>query len=113
MERKYIVPAITLIAGVLIWVFFLLFYSRDEITPASEVSLGIITGGLLVFSAYRCRRVGGPKGGNIFRASLLFIVAVLSFWMIGITSAILMLGAAAVILFLALKKSEPSRMAEV
>lgn len=113
MEKKYIVPASTFIVGVLIWVIFLIIYSKDEITPAHEVLLGIITGGLLIFSAYSCRRVGGPKGGNIFRASLLFVVAVLSFWLIGITSAILLLAASVLILSLVLKKSESSQIAGV
>ena len=106
MEKKYIIPASTLIAGILIWVIFLLVKSKAEITFISEVSMGIITGGLLVFSAFRCRRVGGPKGGNIFRASLLFIMAGITFWLIGITAAILLLAGSLVILLLVLRKTE-------
>ena len=106
MEKKYIIPASTLIAGILIWVFFLIFKSKEEITFVSELSLGIITGGLLIFSAFRCRRVGGPKGGNIFRASLLFIMAVITYWLIGMTASILLLAGSIVILLLVLRKTE-------
>jgi hypothetical protein len=113
MEKKYIIPASTLIAGILIWVIFLIVYTKNEITLISELSLGIITGGLLIFSAFRCRRVGGPKAGNIFRASLLFIMAVLTYWLIGMTAAILLLAASIVILLLVLKKyGEPPKIAE-
>ncbi len=114
MEKKYIIPASTLFAGIIVWVIFLILYTKDEMTFLSEVLLGLITGGLLVFSAFRCRRVGGPKGGNIFRASLLFLMAILTFWLVGITAAILLLAASIVILFVVLKKSEElSKIAEV
>jgi len=106
MEKKYIIPASTLIAGILIWVIFLIVYTKDEMTFISELFLGLITGGLLIFSAFRCRRVGGPKGGNIFRASLLFVIAVLSYWLIGITAAILLLVSSIVVFFVAIKKIE-------
>jgi len=114
MEKKYILPASTLVAGILIWVVFLIVY-KDKITSISEVSVGLITCGLLIFSALRCRKVGGPKAGNIFRASLLFIMAVLTYWLIeGMTSAIMLLAASVVVLFLALNKSEKlSKTAEV
>ena len=93
MEKKYIIPASTLLASILIWVIFLIVYTKDEMTPMHELSLGLITGGLLTFSAYRCRHAGGPRAGNIFRASLLFVIAVLTYWLIGITAAILLLAA--------------------
>ncbi len=113
MEKKYIVPASTFFAGVIVWVIFLLVYSSEEITPMHEVILGIITGGLLLVSAYICRRVKGPKVGNIIRASLLFVLAVFSFWLIGITSAILLLAASVWILSLVPKKSKESQIAGV
>lgn len=113
MEKKYIIPASTLIAGILIWGIFLMVYSKDEVTLLSEVLLGLISGGLLLFSAYRCRKVGGPKGGNIFRASLLLIMAVLTYWLIGTNAAVLILAASIAVLFLVLKKSELSKTAEV
>ncbi len=113
MEKKYIVPASTLIAGILIWVIFLIVYSKDEVTLLSEVLLGVISGGLLLFSAFRCRKVGGPKGGNIFRASLLLIMAILTYRLIGINAAVLLLAASIAVLFLVLKKSELSKTAEI
>jgi hypothetical protein len=112
MEKKYIIPASTLLTGILIWVIFLIVYNKDEMTLILEVTLGFITGGLLIFSAFRCRKVGGPKSGNIFRASLLFIMAILTYLLVGINAAILLLAASIVILSLALKKSELTKVAK-
>lgn len=114
MERKYIIPASTMLAGILIWVIFLIFYPQDKITSVSELSIALICGGLLIFSAVRCRKVGGPKAGNIFRSALLVIMAVLTYWLVGVTAAILLLAASLVVLMLALRKTnKPSEFAGV
>jgi hypothetical protein len=95
MERKYIVPASTMISGLILWIIFLIVSPAGEAAFLTELLLGLISGGLILFSAFRCRAVGGPKEGNIFRASLLFIMTVLSFWLIGNISAIILLMASA------------------
>ncbi len=100
MERKYIIPASTMISGLFLWIIFLVFYNSDEVMPRTEILIGLISGGLILFSAFRCRAVGGPPEGNIFRASLLFVMTVLSFWLIGSTSALILLAGSAATLLL-------------
>lgn len=112
MEKKYIIPASTLFAGIIVWVIFLLFFTKGEMTLIAEVASGIIIGGLFIFSAIRCRLVDGPKGGNIFRFSLLFIMAILSYWLLGTAAAILLMIASIIILSIALKSGKPSKVAE-
>ena len=109
MEKKYILPASTLFAGIILWIIFLVVYSGDSILQMTEVLIGIVTGGIILFSAFTCRRAGGPKAANIFRTSLLFVMAVLSFWLIGMIAAILILAASLIILPMIIKKSEPAK----
>ena len=111
MEKKFILPASTLITGIIVWVIFLIVYTSDNIMQMTEVIIGIITGGIILFSAFTCRRAGGPRSANIFRASVLFVMAVLSFWLIGIIAAILILVASIGIVFIILRKQEPVKEA--
>jgi hypothetical protein len=113
MEKKYIIPASTLFAGIIVWVIFLVTYTKGEMTFIAEAAAGIIIGGLFIFSAIRCRLVDGPKGGNIFRFSLLFVIAILSYWLLGTATAILLLFASIIILSIALKSGKPSKIAEI
>lgn len=114
MEKKYIVPASTMLAGILVWVIFLIVYPQEQITSIAEASIAIICGGLIIFSAVRCRRVGGPKAGNFFRTGLLIVMAVITYWLIGMKAAIILLAASLVVLMLALKKTDkPSELAGV
>ncbi len=112
MEKKFIVPASTMILGLLLWILFLILYSKGEIKIQTQVLIGLISGGLILFSAFRCRAAGGPREGNIFRASLLFVMTVLSFWLIGSTSAILLLAASAAVLLLLFRKYRLTETAE-
>jgi uncharacterized membrane protein len=112
MEKKYILPASTLFAGIIIWIIFLIVYPNENNAQMREVLIGIVTGGIIFFSAFTCRRAGGPKGGNIFRASLMFVMAVISYWLIGITAAIILLAASAAIILLLAGKSEAIKEAE-
>ena len=112
MEKKYILPASTLFTGIIVWVIFLIVYSGDNIMQITEVLIGLVTGVIIFFSAFTCRRAGGPKSANIFRASLLFVMAVLSFWLIGMIAAILILAASAVIFLLFVKNPEAVKEVE-
>jgi len=112
MEKKYIIPASTMISGLILWIIFLIVYSKDDAALQTEILIGLISGGLILFSAFRCRAVGGPREGNIFRASLLFIMTVLSFWLIGSTSAIIFLAGSAATLLLVFKKYQAAGSAE-
>jgi hypothetical protein len=110
MERKFIVPATTFLAGIIIWLFFFFFVVLDQSIVWIELTFGIVIGGLIVISALTCRQAGGPKSGNIFRSGILLVMGVLTFWMIGISAAIILLAAAVITLLIALntKQLKPS-----
>jgi len=91
MEKKFIVPATTMLAGIIVWVMLLLVNSPGGNAPWMELLLGITAGGFIYFSAVRCKKAGGPRGGNIFRTILLLAFAVLSYLFIGTASAVVLL----------------------
>jgi hypothetical protein len=99
MQKKFIVPATTMILGLLTWVAFLITRAKVPGLPAGiGAVLCLVAGGLIVFSAFRCRKVNGPRGGNIFRSALLAVLAGVTFWRAGmVEGAFLTLGAAAVL----------------
>jgi hypothetical protein len=110
MERKFIVPATTFLAGIIIWLYFFFFMVSNHLVVWMELIFGIVIGGLIVISALACRRAGGPKSGNIFRSGILLVMGVLTFWKIGISAAIILLAAAVFTLLIALntKQLKPS-----
>jgi hypothetical protein len=110
MERKFIVPATTFLGGIIVWLYFFFFVVLDQSIVWIELTFGIVIGGLIVISAFACRRAEGPKSGNIFRRSILLIMALLIFWKIGISAAIILLAAAVFTLLIALntKQLKPS-----
>jgi hypothetical protein len=110
MERKFIVPATTFLAGIIIWLYFFFFVVSDQPVVWLELTFGIIIAGLIVISAFTCRRVDGPKSGNIFRSGILLVMGVLTFWKIGISAAVILLAAAVFTLLIALntKQLKPS-----
>lgn len=109
MEKKFIVPAVTMLTGILVLIAFFILYGTgvwmNELTPWSEVILYLVAGGLVVFSGWRCRHVGGPRAGNVFRTVLLFLMAAYTYWKIGIAAAGVLMAAAIATGVLALMKS--------
>ena len=101
MEKRFIVPAVSFLTGVLIWVAFFVLYVVDRWVqgpaPWPEVALCMVVGGLGLFSAVRCHQAGGPRVGSIVRAAVLFVMAMLTFWKVGIVAACVLLVAAIVI----------------
>jgi hypothetical protein len=110
MERKFILPATTFLAGIIIWLYFFFFVVSNQPVVWIELIFGIVIGGLIVISAFACKRAGGPKSGNIFRSGILLVMCVLTFWKIGISAAIILLAAAVITLLIALnmKQFKPS-----
>jgi hypothetical protein len=110
MERKFIVPATTFLAGIIIWLYFFFFVISNQPVVWIELTFGIVIGGLIVISAFTCKRAGGPKFGNIFRSGILLIMGVLTFWKFGISAAVILLAAAVFTLLIALntKQLNPS-----
>lgn len=102
MEKKFILPATTFLAGIIIWLYFFFFIGSDKPVAWIELTFGIVIGGLIVISAFTCRRAEGPKSGNIFRSGILLVMGVLTFWKLGISAAIILLAASVITLLIAL-----------
>ena len=107
MEKRFIVPAVTFLAGLIIWISILLIIGTGEFILWQELLIGFLTGSFICFSAYRCRKADGPRGGNVFRTIILFVLATLSYLYIGTASAVLLLVAAIAIVLLILRKIQP------
>ncbi len=100
MERRFVVPAVSFLAPVLIWVaFFVLVLTGNWVQGRAQwpgVAISLVVGGLVLFSAMRCQQAGGPRVGSIARAVALLLMALLSFWKVGIIEACVLLVAALV-----------------
>jgi hypothetical protein len=112
MEKRFVVPAVSFIAGVLIWVAFyvvnLVGSWVQRLAPWLEVVSCLVVGSLILFSAVRCYKVGGPRIGSIVRAIVLLLMALLTIWKVGNIAASVLLGAAIVTGALALMGSYQS-----
>ena len=102
MEKRFIVPASTFLGGIIVWLILFFLFLSENLAVWQELLIGIITGGLIVVSAYRCKRAKGPKTGNLFRAGILLILTIFTFWKIGIIAAIVLVASAAFTLIIAL-----------
>ena len=107
MEKRFIVPASTFLGGIAVWfVLFFLFIS-ETLDLWQELLFGFITGGLIIFSAFRCKVAGGPKAGNLFRAGFLLVMGIFTYFYIGIVSAIIILVSIIIVLLIALNTKQP------
>jgi hypothetical protein len=91
VEKKYHVPGLTMVAGLVIWVAFVV---TNEVSggaigrsPWLAAGLASALGGLVVFSAVRCRQISGPRMGGFVRAGMLAVMTAVTFWRIGAVSA--------------------------
>lgn len=108
MEKKFILPASTMLIGIIGWSIFLLIFNSDQITLLQELIVGISIGGLIVFSAVTCRGAGGPRNANIFRTVLLVIMAIITYWVIGVVGGSILVFSALItgLIVLSTKKTE-------
>ena len=101
MEKRFVVPAVSFIAAVLIWVaFFVLSVMSSwvqELAPWQKVALCLVVSGLILFSGVRCHQVGGPRVGGIVRSVVLLLMALFTFWKVGIVAACVLLAAAIIL----------------
>ncbi len=100
MEKEFVVPAVSFVAAILIWVAFFVLHVVGSwvqgLAPWLGVALCLVVGGLILFSAVRCHLVGGPRVGIIARAGMLLLMAMFTFWKVGIIAACVLLAAAIV-----------------
>ena len=111
MTSKFFVPVATMIAGILVWVAFLVLCETGDVMNEWSKWLGagfcLATGGLVVFSGIRCRQVGGPRVGSIVRTILLIIMAAITYWRIDVVFAGVLAAAAIVTGILAIMGDRP------
>jgi hypothetical protein len=106
MEKRFIVPASTFLGGIIVWLILFIVFVSENLALWQELLIGIITGGLIVISAYTCKHAKGPKAGNLFRAGILLILTIFTFWKIGTIAAIVLVAFAAFTLMIALGTSQ-------
>jgi hypothetical protein len=91
MKNKFFIPVAAMLAGIVVWVIFLILHETGIVlNPHSLWQSAIsclIAGGLIVFSGIRCRQVNGPRVGNVVRTILLIILAAITWWRVGIVVA--------------------------
>jgi len=107
MEKKFILPASTFLGGIIVWLLFFFFVGTGKNILWIELLSGIVIGGLIIFSAFSCKRADGPKSGNLFRSGVLLVLAILTYWKIGIVSAIVLLLVCISVFLIALYTKQP------
>lgn len=107
MEKRFIVPASTFLGGIAVWLVLFFLFKSQTLDLWQELIFGVITGGLIVFSAFSCKRAGGPKAGNLFRAGFLLLMGIFTYFYIGMVSAIIILASIITILIIALNTKQP------
>ncbi len=116
MNNKYFIPATTMFGGLFVWVAFLIFHETNGAINVSSLWLGaglcLVAGGLVFFSAVRCRQVGGPRIGNIVRTVLLIVMTTITYWRVGTVVAGVLAVAAITTGSLLLMGSYQSKVAE-
>jgi hypothetical protein len=101
MKNKFFLPASTMLASLIVWVVFLILHP-DKQSLWLGAGLCLASGGLMVFSAFSCRHMRGPRIGNFIRTGLLVIMAAITCWRAGIVETALLALAAIVTSVLAL-----------
>lgn len=107
MEKRFIVPASTFLGGIAVWLVLFFLFKSEALDLWQELLFGFITGGLIVFSAFKCKLAGGPKVGNLFRAGILLVLGIFTYLYIGIAWAIIILASIITILIVVLSTKQP------
>jgi hypothetical protein len=101
MKNKFFLPASTMLISILVWIVFLILHP-DKQSLWLGAGLCLAAGGIMVFSAFSCRHVRGPRIGNFIRTGLLAIMAAITCWRAGIAETTVLALAAIVTGVLAL-----------
>ena len=95
MDERFKIPAGAFLAGLAVWILLLILHLNwgwmSTAAPVPQLSLSLLSAGLIGYSGIRCRRVGGPRIGGIFRTAALIILAAVGFWKIGVGSAVILI----------------------
>ena len=102
MEKKFVVPATSFLAALAIWIAFFVLYQSGNLSQGLWLTsaLCLLAGGIVLFSGIRCKKAGGPRIGTIVRASVLLVLALLTYWKVGVIEAGILLVSAILLVFL-------------
>jgi len=110
LKHKLFVPASTFLAGLIIWILFLLLPVPNTGNAEGFNWIGIlfclVIAGLFYYSAIRCRRATGGRTGNTVRAGTLSVMAIFTFFKIGFYTAVILAIAAMLVGFMAYKNTD-------
>jgi len=111
MTSKFFIPVASMFAGILVWVAFLVLCETGDVMNEWSKWLGagfcLAAGGLVAFSGFRCRQVGGPRIGNIVRTVMLIVMAAITYWRIDVVLAGVLAAAAIFTIIFALLGQRP------
>jgi hypothetical protein len=109
-KNKFFLPASSMLASLLVWAVFLVLHETGRTHGGRplwlDVGLCLLAALLMVFSAYICRHVRGPRVGNFIRTVLLAIMAAITGLRAGIAETVVLAFAAIVVGVVALMKSK-------
>ncbi|MBN2279059.1 MAG: hypothetical protein JXQ65_00600 [Candidatus Marinimicrobia bacterium] len=108
MDENFKIPAGTFLTGFFLWLTYIILHGFiDAIQgcpPWVDFIICLVAAGLIVFSAYSCKTKGGPRIGAIVRSSVLAVIAGVTFWQMGLWSAIPVIFGAILVLPLSFMK---------
>jgi hypothetical protein len=94
-KNKFFLPASSMLASLLVWIVFLIFHKSQSQWFGAGLCLTAAL--LMIFSAYICRHVRGPRIGNFIRTGLLVIMTAITGWRGGIAGTVVLALAAVVV----------------
>jgi len=113
MEKKFVVPGFSFLAGLAVWITFFVIYLSGNLLQGLWLTSGLclIAGGIVLFSGLRCKKAGGPRMGSIIRACVLLVLALLTYWKVGVVEAGILLVAAILLVTLTLAAPDKPKKA--
>lgn len=98
MEKPFVLPAVTFLSGVGLWIlFFVLRWTHGWAQAQGagfELAAGLLVGGLVLVSAIACQKADGPRLGGWVRGGVLLVLGVLTLWKAGTLTGGMLLAAA-------------------
>ena len=109
-KNKLLVPGITMLAGLILWLIFIIWHNSvdglGELSFWIKIIFCFLISILLIYSAIRCRRATGGRKGNTVRTVMLIIMSALTFFLIGIFPALILALAVIIIGVMAIKGTD-------
>ena len=93
MDKRYVIPATTMIIGLFLWIVLvvlrLIGFGPVLDWPWLASAMCIASGVVILVSGIICARAGGPIVGAVVRLAVLLGLAAYAHWVIGRTPAVI------------------------